>query len=94
MSQTQDIELLLLRARLNIQEGRPQEALAVLETIQTDDPEQQREIAYLCAWCYSQQSCWAEAVHHLSSYTPNNIEDSWNDADHNERERRAFYLGI
>jgi tetratricopeptide (TPR) repeat protein len=92
MSQTQDAELLLLRARLNIQEGRPQEALAVLETIQTEDPEQKREIAYLCAWCYSQQSCWVEAVQHLSSYTPNNIEDNWNDADHNERERRAFYL--
>ncbi len=92
MSQSQEMELLLLRARLNIQEGRPQEALDALETIQTDDPEKQREIAYLSAWCYNQQGRWTEAVHYLSQYTPNDIEDNWSDADHNERERRAFYL--
>ena len=92
MSQMQEMELLLLRARLHIQEGQPQEALDALETISTDDPEKQREIAYLCAWCYSQQGQWVEAVRYLSQYTPNGIEDNWNDADHNERERRAFYL--
>ncbi|HZU69306.1 MAG TPA: tetratricopeptide repeat protein [Ktedonobacteraceae bacterium] len=92
MSQMQEMELMLLRARLNIQEGRPEDALTALETIQTDDPEKQREIAYLCAWCYHQQGKWTEAVRYLSQYTPNDIEDNWNDADHNERERRAFYL--
>jgi tetratricopeptide (TPR) repeat protein len=88
----QDIKLLLLRARLYIQEGRPQEALPALETIQTEDPEKQREIAYLRAWCYNLLGNWSEAIRYLSQYTPNNVEDNWIDADHNERERRAFYL--
>jgi tetratricopeptide (TPR) repeat protein len=92
MSQSPEIELLVRRARLYIQEGQPEEALAALETIKTDDPEQEQEVAYLCAWCYNQQGRWVEAVRYLSSYTPNTIEDNWNDADHNERERRAFYL--
>lgn len=92
MSQSQEIDLLVRRARLYIQEGRPEEALTALETIQTDDSELKQEIAYLCAWCYNQQGRWVEAVHYLSSYAPNTVEDNWSDADHNERERRAFYL--
>ena len=88
-----DSELLMLRARLLMEEGQNELALAGLEAIQTDDPEQQRQIAYLSAWCHTQLEHWTEALRLLSPlYTPGNIEDNWNDANHNERERRAFYL--
>lgn len=92
MSQQPEMERLLRRARLTIQEGRIEETLADLQAIQTDAPEFQQEIAYLCAWCYQLQEQWVDAVRVLAAYTPDNIEDDWHDADHNERERRAFYL--
>ena len=88
-----DSELLILRARLLMEEGQNDLALAGLEEIQTDDPEQQRQIAYLSAWCHTRLEHWTEALRLLSPlYTPGSIEDNWNDANHNERERRAFYL--
>jgi tetratricopeptide (TPR) repeat protein len=88
-----DTELLIRRARLLMEEGQNDLALATLEEIQSDDPEQQRQIAYLSAWCHTRLEHWTEALRLLSPlYTPGNIEDNWNDANHNERERRAFYL--
>ncbi len=88
-----DTELLILRSRLLMEEGQHDLALATLEEIQTDDPEQQRQIAYLSAWCHTRLEHWAEALRLLSPlYTPGSIEENWNDANHNERERRAFYL--
>jgi tetratricopeptide (TPR) repeat protein len=88
-----DSELLMLRARLLMEEGQNDLALAGLEEIQIGDPEQQRQIAYLSAWCHTRLEHWTEALRLLSPlYTPGSIEDNWNDANHNERERRAFYL--
>jgi tetratricopeptide (TPR) repeat protein len=88
-----DSELLILRARLLMEEGQNDLALAALEAIQTSDQEQQHQIAYLSAWCHTQLEHWTEALRLLSPlYTPGSIEDNWNDANHNERERRAFYL--
>jgi tetratricopeptide (TPR) repeat protein len=88
-----DTELLTLRARLLMEEGQNELALTTLEEIQTDDPEQERQIAYLSAWCHTRLGHWTEALRLLAPlYTPGSIEDNWNDANHNERERRAFYL--
>lgn len=88
-----DTELLTLRARLLMEEGQNELALATLEEIQMDDPEQERQIAYLSAWCHTRLGHWTEALRLLAPlYTPGSIEDNWNDANHNERERRAFYL--
>jgi tetratricopeptide (TPR) repeat protein len=93
MHKQSNTELLILRARLLMEEGQNDLALVVLEEIQTDDPEQQHQIAYLSAWCHTRLEHWAEALRLLSPlYTPGSIEDNWNDANHNERERRAFYL--
>jgi len=93
MNEQPETERLIYRARLWMGEGRDDLALATLEEIQTDDSEQQREIAYLCAWCYTKIERWTEALRLLSPlYTQSSIEDNWNDANHNERERRAFYL--
>ena len=88
-----DSELLILRARLLMEEGQNELALAGLEEIQTGDQEQQHQIAYLSAWCHTRLEHWTEALRLLSPlYAPGSIEDNWNDANHNERERRAFYL--
>ena len=93
MSEQLNTERLMYRARLWMEEGQDNLALATLEEIHVDDPEQQREIAYLSAWCYTRLECWSEALRLLSPlYTSSSIEDNWNDANHNERERRAFYL--
>ena len=93
MHKQSDTERMILRARLWMEEGQNELALAALEEIQTDDSEQQRQIAYLSAWCHTRLEHWTEALRLLSPlYTPGSIEDNWNDANHNERERRAFYL--
>ncbi len=47
MTQSPDIERKLHRARLLLQEGQNDLALEGLETIHTDNEEQQQEIAYL-----------------------------------------------
>lgn len=93
MIQEPETGRLIYRARLQMEEGRSAEALAELQNVQTSDPEQQREIAYLSAWCHFRQEHWPDALRLLSPlYTPTSIEVDWNDADHSERERRAFYL--
>ncbi len=88
-----DTERLIYRAHLLMEDGRDELALAALKEIQSDDPEQQREIVYLSAWCHTRIGNWKEALSLLSPlYTPDSVEDNWSDANHNERERRAFYL--
>ena len=93
MHEIPDSERSIYRARLWIEEGQNDLALTTLQHIQTDDPEQERQMAYLSAWCHTRLDHWAEAQCLISQlYTPGSIEESWNDAKHNERERRAFYL--
>src|SRR5579864_9583415 len=88
LNEQSETERLIYRARLWMGEGRDDLALATLEEIQTGDSEQQHQIAYLCAWCYTKLERWTEALRLLSPlYTQSSIEDNWNDANHNERER-------
>ena len=88
-----DTERSICRAQLWIEEGQYDLALATLQHIQTDNPEQERQTAYLTAWCQTRLEHWPEALCLLSNlYTQGSIEESWNETKHNERERRAFYL--
>src|SRR5258708_12586235 len=93
MIEQPDTERLIYRARLCMEEERHDLALVALEEISSDNPEKRREIAYLSAWCHARLEHWNDALRLLSSlYTPSIIEDNWNDANHNERERHPFYL--
>ena len=53
MSENQDIQRLLLRARLFLEEGQCDKALMVLETIDTESQEQRQVVDYLLAWGYT-----------------------------------------
>jgi tetratricopeptide (TPR) repeat protein len=93
MHEIPDTERSMYRAQLWIEEGQYDLALTTLQHIQTENPEQERQIAYLSAWCQTRLEHWTEAQELLSNlYTPRSIEESWNEAKHNERERRAFNL--
>jgi len=88
-----DMERSIYHAQLWLEEGQYDLALAALQHIQSHNPEQKRQIAYLSAWCHTILEQWAEArclLLHL--YLPGSIEENWNHEKHNERERRAFYL--
>ncbi len=60
-------QMLLYRARLQLEEGGADEALSALEAVHTEDAKQQQEIAYLLGWCYIQKKQWSEAVQVLAS---------------------------
>jgi len=93
MLQQLDTEQSIYHVRLWMGEERDDAALATLEEIQNDDPEQQREIVYLIAWCHIRLEHWTEALRLLSPlYSKGNTEHIWNNAKHNERECRAFTL--
>src|SRR6266567_241082 len=88
-----DFDRTLHRIRLMMEEGQEEVAFASLEAIQTDDPKLQHEINYIHAWYYTRKEQWEKAVQYLEPlYNTRAIEVDWNDADHTERERRAFYL--
>ncbi len=93
MSETTTIELLLNRAHLFITEGQEEEALETLAKIQADDPTQQREIAYLRAWCCTLHQNWDEAAQFLfPSDSPEEKAATIQSIGQTERRRRAQYL--
>ena len=93
MHKKSDSEHSLYRAQLWMEEGQYQLALTALQHLKTHNPEQERQIAYLSAWCYNLLEQWSEArCLLLQLYPPSSFEENWNDAKQNERERRAFYL--
>ncbi len=88
-----DTEQSIYDVRRWMGEERDDAALATLEEIQNDDPVQQREIAYLTAWCHIRLEHWTEALGLLSPlYSPGNTEHNWNNTKHTERECHAFTL--
>src|SRR5579863_5753702 len=92
-SQPKEIERILRRVRLMIEEGQEENVLAQLDGLVAEDPQMQQEITYTRAWYYTQKRQWNEAFQQLSSlYDPQSIQNDWNDTTHTERERRAFYL--
>jgi len=93
MREKSDMERSIYRTQLWMEEGQYELALTALQHIQTNNPEQERQIAYLSAWCHTLLEQWTEARCLLLNLFPlSTIEENWNDAKHNERERRAFYL--
>ena len=69
MFENQEIQTLLLRARLFLEEGQRDKALAVLETTRTENQEQQREVDYLLAWGYTLGKRWEDAFRVLSPFS-------------------------
>lgn len=65
MMQQPNTDTLLFRTRLFLEEGQSEQALAVLETIQTENKQYQREIAYLLGWYYVEHRCWDAAIETL-----------------------------
>ncbi|HLX57472.1 MAG TPA: tetratricopeptide repeat protein [Ktedonobacteraceae bacterium] len=93
MPEPTEFDRTMRRIRLMIEEGQADAALAQLDAIHTDDSRKQQEITYTYAWYYTRKELWSQTVHYLSLLNDaRSIEDDWNDADHTDRERRAFYL--
>jgi tetratricopeptide (TPR) repeat protein len=66
--QNTEIQKLLYRARLQLEEGQYEAALSSLHVLPVEDEKQQREVAYLSGWCYIQGKQWAEAKKVLSPF--------------------------
>jgi len=91
MLQDTDIQMLLYRARLLLEEGRNDAALAVLQTIHTQNEKQLRDVAYLLGWCYIQRKQWDEAMQALAPLLDSHSEHEKLETPL-ERERLALYL--
>ncbi len=89
--ETNTIQNSLNRARLLLEEGRNEAALAVIETISTDAESQQKDVAYLFSWYYVLRRKWQEASQQLLPLLMplqiNTIEQE----EALERERPAMY---
>jgi len=83
-------QMLLYRARLQLEEGRADEALSILESVHTEDEKQQREVAYLLGWCYIQKKQWNEAIQVLAPLAQIKTEGEVETLL--ERERLVLYL--
>ena len=80
------------RVHLFIGEGQVEDALTALEHIQPAGEKEKREIAYLRAWCYAEQSRWNEAAEILPEAGAS--EEAVSDIQalgQTERRRRAYY---
>jgi tetratricopeptide (TPR) repeat protein len=88
-------DTLLFRARLFLEEGQSQQALAVLETIQPEDKQQQREVAYLLGWYYVLNQCWDAAIEILLpvSQYPDEQNEQIMRADRERHARCLLHLG-
>lgn len=60
---------LLYRAQLFLEEGQREKALELLETIDGENQEQQREVNYLLAWGYTLGRRWEDAFRVLSPFS-------------------------
>lgn len=84
---------LLLRARLQLEEGNTQKALQALEEVTSPDEQQQREIRYLTGWAKVQLKCWEEAITSLAPILDKAEEELKNEqAELTDREQFAHYL--
>lgn len=93
MSETSATKHLLHRAYLYITEQQEKEALATLDQISINNKEEQVEVAYLRAWCYTLEEHWDEAAQFLldPEISGENITDIQS-IGQTERRRRAYYL--
>ena len=88
---TTQVQTSLNQARLLLEDDRSEAARAVIDTIQTDNDVQQRDVAYLLGWYYIINKQWDAAGHTLSPLlAQNTLEDTQETLL--ERERLATYL--
>ncbi len=91
--QTTEVERILRRVRLLVEEGREEDVFGQLDGLVAEDAEIQREIVYTRAWCHAHKWEWKEAFEQLSLLVDaESIARGWEELSHTERERRAFYL--
>jgi tetratricopeptide (TPR) repeat protein len=80
------------RIHLFIEEGQIEKALSALDGMELRKEEDRQEIAYLRAWCYSEQNHWNEAAQALLEAGANGETLSDIQAQgQTERRRRAHY---
>lgn len=84
-------DILLLRARLQLEEGRSGQALAILEGMRAENEKQQQEIAYFLGWCYVLDQRWDDALRVLSPFSLSG-EDQDEQVERVARERYARSL--
>jgi tetratricopeptide (TPR) repeat protein len=78
---------------LLIAEGHIEQALAALDEIQVQDPEQKREVAYLRAWIALLRDRWDEAAGYLlPQEISGEIIKDLQELGRTERRRRIYYL--
>src|SRR2546423_13364557 len=68
MFENQEIQTLLLRARLFLEEGQRDKALAVLETTRTENQGQEGGVDNLFAWGFTMGKRWENAFRVLSPF--------------------------
>ncbi len=81
----------LNRARLLLEEGRSEDARAVIDTIQPDTDTQERDVSYLLGWYYIVSRQWDDVVQTLSPLLAPIILENASETLL-ERERQAIYL--
>lgn len=86
-----DTQMVLYRARLLLEEGQTDSALAELRGCHSEDEKQQQEIAYLSGWAYVVQRQWSDVDRVLSPLLEEEMR-AWGQAIQLERERIAFCL--
>ena len=83
--------LVLFRARLLLAEGKNEQALSELETMQPENEQQQREKDYFLSWCYILDRRWEDAGRLLAPFAGDE-DDAGNQQERIERERRLRLL--
>ncbi len=91
MAQNNDVQMLLFRSRLLLEEGQADKALPILEAICTDNEKEQQEIAYLLGWCYVSSKRWDDAAKVLSPL-PKFVEGDGGEESRIDRVRLAHSL--
>lgn len=88
------IQISLNRARLLLEEGKNEDARVVLEAIQVDNEEQQRDVTYLLGWYYVLNKQWHDASQILIPLLNPIHAENQNIQQETlvERERFAIYL--
>lgn len=93
MLEAPTFEQTIKRIRLKFEEGQEEEALALLDAISTEDPNEQKDILFTRAWFYTRREQWREAISLLAPlYKTEHLEADWQDVNLTERGRRATYL--
>jgi len=91
MMQRAETQTVLYRARLQLEEGQVEAALATLSTVRPVDEKTQRDVAYLVGWSHIQCKRWKEAIEALSPLISEQYETREPETQL-ERERMAYYL--